>query len=180
MRSIDEIKTQIEQLKRDHPSEPPAPFVPIPLSLHIRERVAPFKKIAVKYASLLMNSGELQPIDVGKLAGYREYGELLHRSLGTGSMAIGTGVLGIISSMDRVNEAIENERELDADDIASRIYTFIQIMNVSLDDTYDYSAQNWRDIMTEHHAEYKRLTSDDAFNAELDKVREEYKREVGE
>jgi hypothetical protein len=116
-----------DRLERGVPEEAPSEFLPEDYSAVLASRLTPFKKIAVTYAKLLMDSGELYPINTAKLEKYRKVGELLSMSEDIFSAMTGAGVLDILRYMGTVNEAIKNDDHVNPDYVAEHIYLDIQL-----------------------------------------------------
>ncbi|MHA7964968.1 hypothetical protein ACX93W_12565 [Paenibacillus sp. CAU 1782] len=173
--SIEEIKAKA---RAGLPAEPerPAPFVDIPLSIVIAERLRPFIRIAVKYLAILAE-GTVYRIDTDKLAQYREYAELLAHSTGSNCSLAAAGVRGLLRIMDDMNaQADVTEADISRAIRASTLYIRFARFNTSSDmspqDT-DYLTRER--MIAEHRAEVARLRSDSAaFQGAYDEVCTKY------
>ncbi|MGF7033748.1 hypothetical protein J2T17_004696 [Paenibacillus mucilaginosus] len=162
-RTLEDLKADIalfnEELRQDRierglPSERPADFVGIPLSIVIADRLKPFLPIAVRYAAILAE-GTLYRMDPTKLEGYRRDAELLCKSTGLWSGFVGGGYRAILQVIDKVNEA---DQELPADALRQLHY------NIEL---ARGNARSDADGSKEVLAEVERLMNDPAaFQAE--------------
>ncbi|WHY73451.1 hypothetical protein [Fictibacillus enclensis] len=111
------------------PEEPPEAFVPDDYAAFLAARLHPLKAIAVRYAKLLMGTGQLYPINTAKLEKYRKIGELLTMCDDVLLAGTGVAVIDILRQMDAVNTAIAVGERVDPDYIAEMIYLDIQLMS---------------------------------------------------
>ena len=109
--SLAELSEQVraERLERGLPAEPPPDFVGIPLSIALIRRLEPFQRIAVKYLAILAE-GTIHRVDTNKLVQYREYAEVLSKSIGTFCGFIGGSTLALFTLMDEVTEEEDIDR----------------------------------------------------------------------
>ncbi|MGC4378314.1 hypothetical protein WD019_15510 [Fictibacillus sp. Mic-4] len=171
-----EYKEKIRQdrLNRGLPEKTPEDFVPIPLSVVLVERLKPFEKIVIRYAKLLMDSGELIPIDTKKLDKYRRIGELLSMSKGLFSSVTGAMVIDILRYMDKVNQALlQHVPTIDPDHVATHLYLSLQLFGS--DSFYDSGRDDYRELERAYRNEYNRLKTDPIrFIMETKRYRRQY------
>lgn len=173
------LKERLRQnrIKNGLPPDPlPLPqVVELPLVGALVKRLAPFKAIAVKLASILAK-GHVTRIDVSKLGHYREYGQLLRYSRGTWGGLYAAGVAMVFREIERINSAIDDGQtgELDVNGVMRRLHLAISRflsneyrVGWDMKDVYGGYTEELRAAW----AEEKRLISDpDAFQAAYDEA----------
>lgn len=175
---IDRLSEQVRQwrIERGLSPEPKRiePFVEVPLSMAIMDRMQPFVRIAIKYAALLAD-GVIHRIDTGKFAEYREYAELLNFSRGFWCRYAGAlGVYTMLNVMDAVNEA--SDEDIHLPDVLQTAHFAIEMMRHDVrmdawDDKYPLPNEKERAFI----AEYNHLRFDNgAFTAALEEARRQY------
>ncbi|MHA2853413.1 hypothetical protein ACXZ7E_05480 [Paenibacillus lautus] len=115
--SIAELTERLRQarierrIERGVPEEAPEDFVEETLSFALYNRLLPFKKIAVKYASIIAEGGA-PTVDLSKLEEYRQIAALLCKSKIDEVRWFAVGLSEILMHMKRVNDAVSS-REYD-------------------------------------------------------------------
>lgn len=101
-----------ERIAKGLPLKGPDKFVSVPLSAVLAERIRPLERVAVKFLKLL-GDGVFHRIDAERLEKFRVEAELLCYSKSLHGFFVGFGAGGIISLIDQVRKAIdENNTEL--------------------------------------------------------------------
>lgn len=101
-----QIRTE-RRLERGVPEEAPEDFVEETLSFALYNRLLPFKKIAVKYASIIAEGGA-PTVDLSKLEKYRQIAALLKKSKVDELSWFAAGLSQILTHMKRVNDAVNS------------------------------------------------------------------------
>lgn len=168
------------RIEQGLPPEPKRvkPFVSIPLSLILLERLQPFVQIAVKYTALLAG-GTVHRIDTAAFDKYREYAEILQGSCGTWCKWSSTGFLGMLKTMEKVNTTAEDDFHLS--DILRLAHFEIEMMrHDTRGDMWEIIDDKVRNNSVTIGAEIERLKNDPAaFQAEYDAALEQLK-QLGE
>lgn len=151
------------------------PFVSVPLSLALMDRLQPFIAISIKYAAILA-SGTLHRVDTSKFNQYAEYVALLQFSNGTWCKWASSGIRSMLRIMERLNETADED--VNIAEVLRNIHFAIEMMRHELrQDEYKYANMFPRDLEKERAAydEIKRLRSDpEAFEAALEDARRQY------
>jgi hypothetical protein len=177
---LDRLRETIRAIRIEQglPAEPlPRPIiVEPPLTAAIVQRLAPFKAIAVKLASILAQ-GQLTRVDVSKLEQYREYGRLLNYASGIFAPLYATGVHSIFCELERINEAINAglAADFDVNSAMRRLHFDISALmkdrSVSEWGMRDRYGGGYTEERKAAEAEMKRLIADDeAFRAAYDEA----------
>ncbi|URJ43970.1 hypothetical protein MF628_003634 [Paenibacillus polymyxa] len=123
MNDVARLTERIRKLRIDQglgPYPKPIPkLVSTPLALDIIDRLKPFTAIVVKYARILA-SGEVTRIDTDRLSQYVEYAKLLKHAEGELYGVPGFGVKLSLGVINRVNNAIDEDK-LDTLDINAQV-----------------------------------------------------------
>lgn len=164
-RTTEELLEHFRQMRIDEglpPDPEPRPeVVSVPLSLALIERMKPFEAIVIKYTKVLAE-GTAPRVDTDKLTQYEEWARLLSYSRGRWCSWYGSGAIGMLHQIERVNQAIEAEDE--SLDVVAEMRHAHFIIDCFLkrdsirDDEYDYS----KETGVYPKAEKERLLSDPA------------------
>ena len=166
---VGRLSEQIRQIRVEQglPPEPNRiePFVSIPLSMVLIDKLEPFLRIAVKYTSVLA-AGTLHRIDTKAFAQYREYAEVLSCSEGLWCRWSASGYRWMLQLMDHINAA--SDEELLLTHLSRRALFCIEMMR------HDTSSDCWENNIT--NEDIDRLKNDPAaYEAEYTAALERYK-----
>ncbi|OMF73031.1 hypothetical protein [Paenibacillus glucanolyticus] len=108
--SIAELTERLRQIRieRGVPEEAPEDFVEETLSFALYNRLLPFKKIAVKYASIIAEGGA-PTVDLAKLEEYRLIAALLSKSKVDTLSWFAAGLGEILTHMKRINDLVNSD-----------------------------------------------------------------------
>jgi hypothetical protein len=171
---IDELLEELrrERVARGLPADPPAPFVPMPVTCVLMERVMPLRDIVIKYALLVNNAKKVLPLDAeGLRKRYAKDLALLSQSVGLFSGMTGGLLLQTIDEIERAQKDADVESAAEvAEELARIIYINLELTQ-SIPSLSDMNIEE----SAEDKAEYDRLKADEALiHAELDKYSAEY------
>jgi hypothetical protein len=157
-----------ERVDKGLPPDPPEPFVPMPVTCVLLERIWPLRDIVIKYALLVHQAKKVLPLDAGELR--RKYEKdllLLGQSVGWISGLTGSLLLQSIDAIEKAQHELSAEI---AEELAKSLYVNLEL-STSKPSLGDLNI----DESVEDRAEYKRLKSDEALiQSELDKYFAEY------
>ncbi|MGQ3479169.1 hypothetical protein [Paenibacillus sp. TY11] len=123
MIDVARLTERLRQIRIDQGLDPypkPVPkFVSTPLALAIIGRLKPFTAIVVKYARILAE-GEVSRIDTDRLSQYVEYARLLKHAEERLCGVPGLGVELSLGVINRVNNAIDEDK-LDTLDVNAQV-----------------------------------------------------------
>ncbi|MFC5650907.1 hypothetical protein ACFPYJ_17665 [Paenibacillus solisilvae] len=102
----DDLATFINDFNAQKRTDRAVPFVELPESIELAERVRPFTRIAVKYFALVAE-GTVPPLDTSKLAHYRTDSELLRMSVNPAYARKGAFVTTVLQQIDDINAGMD-------------------------------------------------------------------------
>ncbi|WP_332629213.1 hypothetical protein [Halalkalibacter flavus] len=177
---------QAERIAKGKPTNPPAPFLPLPVAIALYEnRLKDIKAFIIKYTALVRQSERFIEIDTSKFDDYISDCLLLAE---TNSPGFNSRLCGAVmkDALNHIRKASIGEYEYNVIEFSRRLFLSIELLRCkpSSSDAYDYKANDIarnKEEIREVRLEVKRLLDNpEELEKEIAKWRQHYEKIKGE